>query len=794
MWEKSLKKLSFNYVMYLILGWTITMIGLLIYNYFNLNKTTENLAYQEANSYFNRDKVFRVWATGHGGLYVAETKKTPANPYLAHIRDRDITTSTGKKLTLMNPAYALRQINQDFTEAIGISGHITSLKPLRPENFPDPWESEALKKFEKGDTVVSEFIKANNIESLRLMRPLIATNGCLKCHSHQGYQVGDIRGGVSVTIPLTPYLIQKSRTWNAYWISYSAIWAIGILVFIFGYRIIKRYIRKLEDAEKKLIESNDLLEVRVKQRTTELSELNNELIKAKEKAESNELLLNETGKITKVGGWEVNLLTQELIWTKEVYNIHEAAIDYKPNLDQAIDFYSETSKPHIREALNSAIRNGDSFNLDLEIVTSNGNIKSVNSMGRAKRNSKGEITHVIGTFQDISERKEVERQLILAKERASESDRLKSAFLATMSHELRTPLNSIIGFSDLIKEEENIGSIKQFNDLINSSGNHLLNVIEDLFDVSLIDTGQIKVEKEKLEITALICEVHSIIDYEKQYLNKNDIEIVCMNKSQDDEFFINTDNAKLKQILINLLKNALKFTTEGSINFGYNKIKAEGKEFLKFYVSDTGVGIEKEKFDLIFETFRQIDDSYSRPFGGAGIGLSISKKLTELLGGKIWLDSEVGVGSTFYFTIPVNGKVDILKPQPELKADRNALSLKRVLIVEDDENSAKYLKAVLKQLNIIDYCAKDGKEAIKLCKDISDIDLVLMDINMPLMNGYQATKAIKKLRPELPIIAQTAHSISGDYEKAIEAGCNDYVSKPIDKSLLIRKLNEHLKN
>lgn len=389
------------------------------------------------------------------------------------------------------------------------------------------------------------------------------------------------------------------------------------------------------------------------------------------------------------------------------------------------------------------------------------------------------------------ERKQKEQELIKALEKAKESDRLKSAFLATMSHELRTPLNAIIGFSDIIKEDLPIAEIIEFSQTIHSSGNHLLTIVEDLFDITLIETGELKIIKTDVNLDALLNEVKEIIKIEQLNLKKADLELNLAIPDSQKQLRVNTDPWRLKQIFINLLKNALKFTHKGSVNFGFEIESQDKFEVIKFFVKDTGIGIPKDKHELIFDVFRQIEDSHTRTYGGTGIGLSISRRLTELLGGRMWVDSDTN-GSSFYFTIPLVEIDD--QDKPDIKAESSSTSNDAVtlLIVEDDESSFEYLKVVLKKTAQFILWAPNGEEAVELCKNNPDIDLVLMDINMPVMNGYDATKAIKEFRPNLPIIAQTAYAIAGDREKSLAAGCDEYISKPIRREDLLDKIKKLL--
>ncbi len=406
-----------------------------------------------------------------------------------------------------------------------------------------------------------------------------------------------------------------------------------------------------------------------------------------------------------------------------------------------------------------------------------------------------EVLEFVSHQMSISiERKKAESELKIAFEKAMESDRLKSAFLATMSHELRMPLNAVIGFSDLIKGKLTMDKVMNFAGIINSSGRHLLEIVEEIFDVTLLEVGEVNIVKEKYSLAPIMQNIKELIQAEQTKIDSK-LELIYKPSKDENEILIYTDKSKFKQILTNLLKNALKFTHEGFIEYGFEKIEENGTPFLRFYVKDTGIGIAKDKQDIVFNIFRQVDETFTRYYGGTGIGLFVVKRFTDILGGKVDLESEEGKGSTFYVTLPYieSEKSNEDKKQETKIENTSTFSGRTILIAEDDEVSIELLIEILKELKTNYITAKNGNEAVKYCSENPNIDLVLMDIKMPDMSGYEATKLIKKERPELNIIVQTALAVTGDREKALKAGCDNYITKPIQKDELIGIIQELFK-
>jgi PAS domain S-box-containing protein len=389
---------------------------------------------------------------------------------------------------------------------------------------------------------------------------------------------------------------------------------------------------------------------------------------------------------------------------------------------------------------------------------------------------------VIG--RDISKLHETQENLISAKEKAEENDRLKTAFLHNISHEIRTPMNAICGFSGLLDRPNTTEEKrKNFTKIIQNSSNQLLSIVTDIVTISTIETKQEKLNFKNTRINSILHEMLSI--FQSQALNKN-ISLRLNQQLTDLQSVVYTDKTKISQILSNLLSNALKFTISGSIEFGYILKDL----YLEFYVSDTGIGIKKEAHEKIFERFRQADETIHVNYGGTGLGLSIVKGYVELLGGKIWVQSEPDKGSTFYFTIPykpTNEKDEAEKTNQLVKS----LNYRTILIAEDEEYNYQLIEELLLDLNVKLIHAKDGRETVEIFKTNPKIDLILMDIKMPIMTGDEAAKIIKELNPNLPIVAQSAYALEHERAK-YEVFFDDYITKPINKDELKQKILKYI--
>jgi hypothetical protein len=433
---------------------------------------------------------------------------------------------------------------------------------------------------------------------------------------------------------------------------------------------------------------------------------------------------------------------------------------------------------------------GEINDYESEWYTKNGDIIVILEAAKAVSNSNKEIVRYDGTVENITEKKKIRRELIDAMEKAKESDRLKSAFLANMSHEIRTPMNSIMGFAELLKEP-NLNSKKQqeYIRIIEKGGVRMLNIINDIIDISKLEAGLIKLNIKESNINQ---QIKYVCAFFKPEIEAKGMTISFGNALPENESIIETDPEKVFSIITNLVKNAIKYSHEGKIEIGY-MVK---NGFMEFRVKDDGIGIPVGRHEVIFERFVQAGTEDKLARQGAGLGLAISKQYVEMLGGKIWVESKKGVGSTFYFTLPYQVKFDKktmdANPIPVEEVENYIQNLK-ILIVEDDEASELLISILVKGFCLKPLKARTGRKAVEICLEQSDIDLILMDVQMPDMNGYEATRLIRGFNKEVIIIAQTAFGLSGDKEKSIEAGCNDYILKPLNKDGLIAIIHKYFK-
>lgn len=720
-------------------------------------------AHVNALASYNKDVAFREWATMHGGVYVPATEKTPPNPYLTNVKERDVVTPSGRHLTLMNPAYMARQMNEYFATKGTIFGHITSLNLKNPNNKADKWEEEALRSLAKGEKERMEITEIGGKPFLRLIRPIITKEGCLKCHADQGYRVGDVRGGVSVSVGLEPYYAEVRALNREHAAVHGLIWLVGVLGLLAGHGYARRQGRTRDEAEDRFRqlseaafdgvaihaegvildcnaaysammgygqaeiiglpvvktvapEFHDEVRRRIKESYAEPFEamavkkdgsrfpveaFGKNIVyrgkparisvirdltrrkKAEEALRKNEAILNQTQRISHVGGWEYDVPSGKMRFTEETYRIHEVGPEFDPsNIDANIAFYSPDEQAVIERAFKRAVESGEPYDLELRFTGAKGTPKWVRTAGQAERID-GKVVRVFGTIIDVTAKKRAEMELLAAKDAAEEANRLKSEFISNMTHELNTPLTSVLGYSrlagdrnremaaqlarilgllerpgisamggcDEIKSlaEEAIDGMREtekYDATITEQGQRLFSLLNDLMDLSMIESGNIKLAEHAVSTFMLLT---TIARYYTDSAKAKGLSLsVNAGAFRPVDLLFTGDGKWLEKILGNLVQNAIKFSDAGVISVTAER---EGERIL-FRVRDQGIGMGEVERKRIFDDFRQLDGSTRRSQGGVGLGLTLAKKLVREMGGDIEAISEPGKGSEFVVTIP----------------------------------------------------------------------------------------------------------------------------------------------
>jgi len=469
-----------------------------------------------------------------------------------------------------------------------------------------------------------------------------------------------------------------------------------------------------------------------------------------------------------------------------IQDINKAAIEFLAIRNKNIIGSPASSSHTSRKLLLTSVI--DQSPVELIETSENNENKTYSIIKQPVKNQPGSRLVII---RDISVLKQAEKELIIARDRAEESDKLKSAFLANMSHEIRTPLNGILGFTELLKLSD--VTPKQQNDyldIIKKGGEQMLSIINDIIDISKIEAGQIKIVNSETNINNQIEFLSSFFSPEA---TAKGISLISKCTLAKEDATIITDKEKLYAILANLVKNAIKFTRSGFVEYGY--VKKEST--IEFYVKDTGIGIPPDQKDIIFERFRQGSESLTRNYEGTGLGLSISRAYAEMLGGNIWFESEYGKGSVFYFNLPfiANKEIkEVISTIAPVESQEKKINSLVILIVEDNLPSEMLLTRLVRPFSRKILKVTTGIDAVEACRNNTDIDLVLMDVKLPEMDGYQSTKEIRKFNKDLVIIAQTAFGLMDEKEKAMAAGCTDFITKPIDRIVLFAMVQKYFGN
>ena len=482
-------------------------------------------------------------------------------------------------------------------------------------------------------------------------------------------------------------------------------------------------------------------------------------------------------------------IKQECVWfSEELLDLLQLPKDKNELLSIFENQYIQNEeKNKLFESLYKFIHNKNEREFELRIKNPKNQKILLNTLSVIENNN----FQIIGIVKDITQQVQYEEELAKQKEKAIESDKVKSVFLKNISHEIRTPMNSIVGFIELLDVRDfSTEKRQEFLSIIKNKSKYLLSLIDDIAELSKFESGNININKSETNLSKLLNELLIKYNLEKSSLKKQNIDLFLHLPTDLKDTTAYTDPGRIQQVMSYLLDNAIKYTEKGYVQFGY---EIKDNKNIVFFVKDTGIGIPKEEHKYLFNRFRINEDTIDPKHNHTGLGLTISRAIVEQLGGKISVDSAPGQGSTFSFTIPIVKLEKISSPLPvEEKQGKVNWRNKVILVAEDDDVNYHFLEAVLADSQARLIHVHNGQQAIELCHTLTNIDLILMDIRMPEKNGHDAVREIKKFRKEIPIIAQTAYTGKEEREKCLQTGCDDYISKPIDIEVLINKINTFL--
>jgi two-component system, sensor histidine kinase and response regulator len=891
--------------------WSILIVVLFVWNLLEIRRTGKELAATVARAYLDKDHAFRLWAASHGGVYVAVDGRTPPNPHLKDVPERDIQTPAGNRLTLMSPASMVRQLQEDFSKVYGVKGHIVGVRPFLPETAADPWETAALQKFSFGASEAQEFTQIQGEPYLRLMRPMRTEPECLKCHVAQGHRTGGIQGGFGLSLPLKQFAENERGRVISLALSYGTAFFVGLLGIIIGLRRSRQ--REYENilAVEALREAHDELETRVEIRTAELSLANEQLRAeiAEREAVKEALRISEQRfrAIFHTAAIGIDMLDLDGRFLETNSALQHMLGYSRSELEglTALDItHVDDREPSAKNLLSLDDGKANTYSMEKRYIRKDGGILWAELSVSCIRDADGHHESTIGVIQDITERKRVEVELLenirfletlintipnplfwkdvrgrylgcnqafadlvaLPKERiiggtvhdvlpkplaehyaaqdqdacahpgahvtkalihdpqgaertviihkasfcdsrgevagiigvmlditelsnasraAEEASRAKSEFLANMSHEIRTPLNGIVGMTELTLNTDLSAEQREYLDAAKVSADSLLRLINDILDLSKMEAG--KLELYFTDFSLRDCVDDTVATFSAQASAKG-IELACHIPPDLPDAVIG-DPGRVRQILVNLVGNALKFTDTGEIVVDAALSSRTGKEILlHFSVTDTGRGVPEIQRERIFDAFEQGDASPTKRYSGTGLGLAISSKLVRMMGGTMWLESTLGEGSAFHFTLCLGLQDKPAKNRiARIPANLDAL---HAIVVDDNATNRRILQEMLTNWGMRVVLAENGPDALQaMCAAVkagNPFGLALIDYLMPDMDGFALAEQIKR-NTDLAgttIIMLTSAGQRGDGERCAAVGIAAYLRKPIKQSEL----------
>ncbi|MDR0881282.1 MAG: response regulator [Candidatus Adiutrix sp.] len=764
-----------GYLALALMLWTAAVATSLWFTVNTARQSALNSAVIQARTAFEKDVVYRRWNSSLGGVYAPVTDKTPPNTWLG-LKNRDFTAPFGVEMTKINPAYMTRLVHEMGYLASGVRGHITSTNPIRPENMADDWEAKGLGRLERFEaTEVSAVQALDGEDFLRFVAPLVTEKSCLTCHAFQGYHEGDIRGGISISVPMAPFNAVVALATGKLLISHLALWFLGLItLFLGGYRLNQR-IQERNLAQARLLKLTNELEARVEERTAALRARQQELQAFMDNSEAGVYLKNPRREYLLVNrrfSAMAGRTPEEMLGRRDEDIFDQSGLTFN---------HEEVEEAETAVINQRVCREIENFLLNerTDIVYNNFIFPVLNS-------ASGRVDGLGGLVVDITQRKQMEQALLAAKEAAESASRAKSDFLANMSHEIRTPLNGVIGMAELLLRSNDLTQDDaSMVATIKNSGDSLLTVLNDILDFSKIEAGKLQLEYLPFSLRDLI------------YDTSKGLATIAFNK--DLEFNVRVspdmpdqlvgDVARIRQIIANLISNSLKFTEKGEINLTVDFLQiGDQKARFRLQVSDTGIGIPPDKQAIVFAPFEQSDTSTTRKYGGTGLGLPICQRLAGLMNSELKLDSRPGVGSAFHFELELPLAAEKGDgPQPIPLAGLRGF---RALVVDDNQTNRHILQQYLKFWGFEVQESSGADEALALLKraeeDRRPVNVLLTDLQMPGKDGLELIKSARAAWPDLPVILLTSGNLPDGL--SAQAQYQAHLDKPIRSDDLLRAL------
>ena len=736
--------------------WTAIIGASLIWNARRLVRGIEDLARAEARGAFNKDLAYRRWASSHGGVYVPVTEISSPNPYLNQVEERDITTPSGKALTLVNPAYMSRQVYELSEKQYGLRAHITSLNPLRPENTPDPWEVGALQRFEGGENEISEIVLIDGIEYMRFMSPLILEDSCLKCHGEQGYAIGDVRGGISVSVSMAPYRAIARNNMRPLWMGHLLLYALGLFGLSIGASRLEKRIREREEAEAALQRSQDSLA--------------------------------EAQRIAHLGSWDLDLEKNKLTWSDETYRIFGLRPqEFGATYEAFLDTIHPDDRAYVDKAYTDAVKNNTPYHIVYRIVRPDGDVRYVHEMCEDLKDDTGKVIRSFGTVQDITEQRLLEEQL-------SQSQKMEAIgrLAGGVAHDFNNLLTVISGNLDLILMDADVEDpVKEKLGTVHKASSSAAALTRQLLAFS---KKQI-IEHQVLNLNNILAQMEKML----RRMISEDIEFIM--ELGDNIGPVKADPGQIEQILMNLAVNARDAMPKGgslSISTDLMDLDSEyiqlhpyvhSGPYVMLSVSDTGHGMNAETRAKIFEPF------FSTKAEGSGIGLATVYGIVKQHNGSIQVYSEEGIGTTFKIYLPIVEAVDGTAAAVQDMSDRLPQGDETILLVEDEANVLELMSEILRGLGYTVFDFGHPQEALQYCQSTDiKLDLLVSDVIMPGMNGKELATLLLEMQPQVSTLFISGYT--GDIIKQIDilADGVEFLSKPFTPQTLSQKVREVLDN